>query len=121
MDEVAKGVPRNVQQVGRGVGRERARSAALLSAPLPRHGGASWDALKKRRSMQEIQARGRWRAEQSVRKYEKHARLLKETQKLRVSTRRYGSKIDAMLSQILAGKLQKIPVQKEDAGLTRHR
>ena len=74
-----------------------------------RHGGASWDALLKRRSLQEIQARGRWRAEQSVRRYEKHARLLKETEKLPAATRKYGSKIGEILSDVLARKVQKVP------------
>lgn len=42
-----------------------------------RHGGASHDALYSVRSMRDIQRRGRWRARESVRRYEKHGILLR--------------------------------------------
>ena len=42
-----------------------------------RHAGASNDAFRKRRSLADIQKRGRWEAKKSVSRYEKHALLLK--------------------------------------------
>ena len=42
-----------------------------------RHSGASNDMFHKRRSLEEIQKRGRWAARKSVTRYEKHALLLK--------------------------------------------
>ncbi|CAE7650241.1 unnamed protein product, partial [Symbiodinium pilosum] len=42
-----------------------------------RHSGASNDAYHKRRSLLDIQKRGRWEAKKSVSRYEKHALLLK--------------------------------------------
>ena len=42
-----------------------------------RHSGASNDAFHKRRTLLEIQKRGRWQAKKSVARYEKHALLLK--------------------------------------------
>jgi hypothetical protein len=40
-----------------------------------RHGGASVDRLERRRSPQEILARGRWQSERSLRRYAKSGRL----------------------------------------------
>ena len=54
-------------------------------APHPyslRHGGASHDSLLRRRSIEAIQKRGRWRAASSATRYDKHARVLKEVSKL---------------------------------------
>lgn len=42
-----------------------------------RHGGASHDALDGIRPMRDIQRRGRWRARESLRRYEKHGVLLR--------------------------------------------
>ena len=55
-----------------------------------RHGGASHDALHQRRPLQEIKSRGRWMADESVRRYNKHARVLKEVTRLSEETRSYG-------------------------------
>eukprot|EP00959_Pyramimonas_sp_CCMP1952_P002677 55235-Pyramimonas_sp.AAC.1 len=43
-----------------------------------RHGGPSHDALEQLRSLGQIQQRGRWRARESVRIYEKHGSLLRQ-------------------------------------------
>lgn len=40
-----------------------------------RHSGASWDALQSKRSLLEIQQRGRWSSHSSVARYEKGGRL----------------------------------------------
>ena len=42
-----------------------------LSSHTARHGGASQDYFLSTRSIQEIQERGRWACEQSVRRYKK--------------------------------------------------
>ena len=46
-----------------------------LSLYTLRHGGASTDVAYRLRSMLEVQRRGGWETETSVRRYEKHARL----------------------------------------------
>ena len=63
-----------------------------------RHGGASSDALWRTRSLIEIQKRGRWRSEKSVRRYEKHSRLLT---KLSDATRKYGQPVMSRMSRLL--------------------
>ncbi|CAE7204167.1 unnamed protein product [Symbiodinium sp. CCMP2592] len=52
------------------------RSTCIMPHIL-RHSGASNDMFHKRRSLNEIQKRGRWQARKSVTRYEKHALLLK--------------------------------------------
>jgi hypothetical protein len=55
----------------------------LLSVPHQlRHGGPSHDALNKIRPIEAIQQRGRWRARESVRIYEKHGSALRQRSKL---------------------------------------
>ena len=75
-----------------------------------KHGGASSGALWRTRSLMEIQKRGRWRSEKSVRRFEKHARLLKETSKLSDATRRYGQLVTSRMSRLLSGALPPPPV-----------
>ena len=41
-----------------------------------RHGGPSWDFMKKFRNLDEIQQRGRWRSSSSVLRYQKASKLL---------------------------------------------
>ncbi len=43
-----------------------------------RHGGASEDFLRRRRTLEEVKGRGRWRTEKSVRRYTKEAKLISE-------------------------------------------
>ncbi|CAE7356621.1 unnamed protein product [Symbiodinium sp. CCMP2592] len=52
------------------------RSTCIMPHIL-RHSGASNDMFHNRRSLNEIQKRGRWQARKSVTRYEKHALLLK--------------------------------------------
>ena len=68
-----------------------------------RHGGPSSDALWRTRSLVEIPNRGRWRSEKSVRRCEKHARLLEETLKLSTATRKYGQLVICRMPQLLEG------------------
>ena len=53
----------------------------------------------------DIQKRSRWRSEKSVRRYDKHARLLKETSKLSDVTRKYGQMVMSHMSRLLSGTL----------------
>ena len=53
-----------------------------------RHGGASTDRCLNARTLLEVQQRGAWRAFGSVRRYEKHGRLLSEMRKLPARVRR---------------------------------
>ena len=53
-----------------------------------RHGGASHDRATRARSLQEVQRRGFWRCDRSVQRYEKHARIGFEFQKLSAAARR---------------------------------
>ena len=39
-----------------------------------RHGGPSWDFMKKFRGLEEIQQRGRWRSSSSVLRYQKNVK-----------------------------------------------
>ena len=64
---------------------------ALISLNLPqdfavlyqiRHSGASWDALRKYRSLLEIKLRGRWAADSSLKRYENHAQVAQHFERL---------------------------------------
>ena len=62
----------------------RANRLEHLGATLyaNRHGGASEDYLRSRRTLAEIQSRGRWRSPASVRRYTKAAKLMAELNKV---------------------------------------
>ena len=66
-----------------------------------RHGGASTDAPLRTRPLNEIKSRGRWRTDSSVRRYNKHARLLKQLELLPDRTKAYGAEIEGSLDAIL--------------------
>ena len=68
-----------------------------------RHGGASHDSLTRRRSYADRKLRGRWRTDMSVRRYDKHARLIKEVSRLTDRTRQYGAEIERGLNDLLRG------------------
>lgn len=56
----------------------RAAAAELGLDLVPyqaRHGGATHDRWDRTRSLEEVRKRGRWRSEQSTRRYEKHGKL----------------------------------------------
>ena len=73
---------------------ERTQVSRLKAHPYAlRHGGASHDAFFRRRELGAIQLRGRWAAEASVRRYNKHAKLLAEVQALPEATRKYGQEV----------------------------
>ena len=55
-----------------------------------RHGGASHDALSKRRGLSSVKKRGRWRDDRSVRRYEKATVPLHELNKLHPNVIQFG-------------------------------
>ena len=70
---------------------------ALQEIPLPpdwavpyqlHHSGASWDRYKKYRSQLEVKVRGRWQADSSMVRYEKHALLNQQFESLGKSVQR---------------------------------
>ena len=62
--------------------------------------------LTKRRKLGEIKHRGRWRADASVRRYEKEALILQEVAKLSKQTREFGMRVERDLAAILEGKMK---------------
>ena len=62
-----------------------------------RHGGASEDLLSRRRPVDEVKKRGRWRSDASLRRYGKETRLLSEMLKVPVATINYGLNIQQSL------------------------
>jgi len=85
-----------------------------------RHGGASTDRLLKTRPLKEVKKRGRWRADASVARYEKHSRLLKEVERLPKATRDYGSLLNDRMADALSSRWQPpAPPFSERGGLLR--
>ena len=77
---------------------------ANLHPYMMRHGGASDDALRQTRSIEAIKRRGRWAADTSVKRYEKHARVLKSLEGLPKPVRDYGLAIERQLKDLMALK-----------------
>lgn len=71
-----------------------------------RHGGASHQYLTKQLAIAAIKRKGRWKADNSVRRYEKSARVAKETAALPSRTREYAMKWEPVLNDILRNKVQ---------------
>ena len=67
-----------------------------------RHGGASDDALRGSRSLAQIKARGRWKSDNSVRRYEKHARVLREVERMPNAAQVYGGRIMTQIVKVLS-------------------
>jgi len=65
-----------------------------------RHSGASEDYLRKRRSLEDIQRRGRWRTQASVRRYTKEAKLLSELHKVPTQLLRYADFLESRVSEL---------------------
>ena len=80
-----------------------------LGIPHPytlRHSGPSADRLHQRRSLDEVKARGRWRADSSVRRYQKGGRSLERLSALIVEIRRYVQLCEKRVWMVLSGRLQ---------------
>ena len=70
-----------------------------------RHGGASEDLLLRRRSALEVKRRGRWRSDDSLKRYGKETRLLAELSKIPKMTMRIGEQASLALDAVLHQKL----------------
>ena len=70
-----------------------------------RHSGPSWDATQQRRTLEQIQKRGRWKTFSSVCRYEKGGRSLQSFQELDVDVRGYCETAVALLSDVMLGKV----------------
>lgn len=87
-----------------------AKSAAIRAGLGPlqpvlyqlRHLGPSSDAAEGRRSLAQIKARGRWASEPSVRRYEKHAQLARQCQKLSPAAQALATECLSHIGWILA-------------------
>ena len=96
-----------------------AASAAQIEhlKPTPyglRHGGASHDALTGRRPLSEIKKKGRWRSDQSVRRYEKAAVAMKQLSRLPHDTLKYAVAVESNLEALLLCQMPPLqpPVRK---------
>ena len=78
---------------------------------MGRHTGASLDRLEERRSLSEVQKRGRWRTETSVRRYEKRALIqevyLKLAQKIRAQAHRCERELVGTLRRLVGAHVAK--------------
>jgi hypothetical protein len=84
-----------------------------------RHGGVSTDSLEKRRTLIEIKRRGRWRADESVRRYEKASIALKQLELLTPQQVKLGQTVDQHLGKIMMGMMQPPPPATRGSELSR--
>ena len=81
-----------------------------------RHGGASADVLGRRRAGSEIQARGRWKRPESMRRYAKAAQVQKVLTRLGADQRRFTGWALANLEPIMKRTLVvRFPITVEQA------
>ena len=93
---------------------EVAKQIAVAAAQLDvefvpyqlRHSGPSWDRLKERRTLKEIQKRGHWGSFSSVTRYERAAVVMAEYEKLDPDLRVYLEKITANLERHVRDNLE---------------
>ena len=69
-----------------------------------RHSGPSADRLHLRRSLAEVKARGRWRADSSVRRYQKGGRCLERLSVLTAAMQRYTHQCENRVWIVLDGR-----------------
>ena len=74
-----------------------------LSRYHARHSGASWDALQKHRTLQEVQQRGRWVSFSSVTRYEKGGRIQMQWQSLNPKFRAFADVCARRIEQCFLG------------------
>ena len=77
-----------------------------LDAYALRHGGASADRLDNRRSLAAVKRRGRWRADTSLRRYEKSTIVLKQVERMGTSALEYGKLVDMKLNKLLLRQMR---------------
>ena len=68
-----------------------------------RHSGASTDFALKHRSLAEIKLRGRWRGDQSLRRYDKGGRLAEQLNKLPEKLRVHVVRCAKLVNAVLRG------------------
>lgn len=66
-----------------------------------RHSGASWDRLKKVRSLLEIKLRGRWSSDASLKRYESHAKVAQLYEKLPDSIKKRADSSPQLLKEMV--------------------
>ena len=66
-----------------------------------RHSGASWDRLKKVRSLLEIKLRGRWSSDASLKQYESHAKVAQLYEKLPDSIKKRADSSPQLLKEMV--------------------
>ena len=86
-----------------------------------RLGGASTDVLLGRRTLRDVKSRGRWRTDASVARYNKHARILREVNRLPDSTRVYGEQVGNILDDLVSGRKRAPPPPLTSPVLKRRR
>ena len=66
-----------------------------------RHGGASDDLLSRRRSLEQVKARGRSKADENLRRYAKATRLQREMNKMVPNITQLGQNVELNFNQVL--------------------
>ena len=74
-----------------------------------RHGGASDDMLRKRRSISAIKERGRWVSDSSLSRYAKATLLQKEVNKVPATVTSYGIDVEARFAEHLTATILAVP------------
>lgn len=76
-----------------------------------RHGGASYDIISQRKTMDEVKQRGRWSADSSLRRYVKTARIQSELHKIHPKVIEFGRMVLNNLPELLNGssRITKLP------------
>ena len=69
---------------------------------MVRHSGPSIDVAEKTRTLTEVKARGRWAADTSVRRYEKHSQLTKQWHSLSKKAQLFSLSVVAHIPNLLA-------------------
>ena len=86
-----------------------------LSLYVLRHSGPSDDHLAKRRTLDEIQRRGRWSTQTSVRRYEKSARVTSQLKLLSVPQLKFCQECNEHLREIFMGTKRPPPLTLKGA------
>jgi len=89
----------------------RLRVPAELSVVMYmfRHAGASTDFARKVRPLAEIKLRGRWKGDQSLRRYEKGGRLAEQLDRLPAPLRNHVVRCAGCVNNVLAGSVSALP------------
>mgnify|MGYP003334289348 CR=1 FL=1 len=88
------------------------RSLGIPHLYVLRHSGASADMRQRRRSLDEIKRRGRWRADGSLRRYEKGGRAQERLSALSTPILEYVLKCARRVWQVLARRSQPLSLPK---------